>query len=219
MFAVLSATVFLLLLARVLRAPAAASYLVLVVAVLILSGSQLLPPGTALREDVRASAGPLFWIGIAALPVAGYVLVIRAIRRRTLAERQDTPASTGLVLISEDAALARDTRSALAAETGTRDQYLSVGWRDEGGALAGHARLRLRGTHADLDLLWVAPTARGRGIGARLVAQAGREAHLRGAHILHATAPSPRAAACLARNGFRAYAAADDRIHLRKPLP
>ncbi len=219
MFAVLSITVFLLLLARLLRAPASMSCLILAVVVLILAGSQLLPPGTALREEVRASAVPLFWIGIATVPIAGYVLAIRAIRRRTLPERAPVPAPTGLVLIPDDAALARDTEAAITAETGIRDQHLSVGWRDAEGTLVGHTRLRLRGPHADLDLLWVAPAARGHGIGGRLIAQAGEEARRRGARTLDATVFTPRAAACLARHGFRAYAAADDRIHLRKPLP
>jgi len=219
MFTLLSVTVFLLLLARVLRAPVGVTWLILAVAALVLAGSQLLPPGTALREEVRASAVPLFWTGVVALPVAAYILMIRAIRRRTLDGREARSGPTGLVLITEDAALARDTEAAIAAETGVPDERISIGWRDEAGALVGHARLHLRGPHAELDLLWVAPAARGRGIGARLIAQAGEEARRRGARSLHATVPDPPAAACLAHHGFRAYAAADTRIHLEKPLP
>lgn len=220
MVQVVSVTVFLVLLARLLGLPPSAWRVILGGAVLVLAGSQLLPPGTPLREDVRASSGALVWIVIAALPVLGYALIIRTIRRRTLprepTDRADRP--RGLVLIPDDAALARDTEAALAAEGPDPIERLSVAWRDEAGAVAGHARLRIRNGLAELELLWVAPGMRGRGIGSRLVAQAETEARLRGADTLAAEAWSEGAARFLARQGFRPFAALGARRQLQKPL-
>lgn len=233
MFQVLSLTVFALLLARVMRAPRGTWRWIVGAAVAVLAASQLLPPGNPFREDVRGSLDTLLWIGLALVPVAGYALVIRAIRRRTQPVGTEPPPArpTGLVLIPEDGLLAQDTEAALAEETGTATERVSVGWRDDDGRLVGHARLRLRRDLADLELLWVAREARGQGIGARLVSQAAAEARRRGARALLAAVGAGENAAFLARQGFRPYGSLDDlhgdphagagtagRLHLLKAL-
>jgi GNAT superfamily N-acetyltransferase len=213
-------TLFALLLARVMRAPAGTWRWILGAAVAVVLGSQLLPEGNAFREDVRGSLGALFWIGLALLPVAAYALVIRRLRARTGVDAELRPARpTGLVLVEDDARLAADTAGAWAAETGA--ETLSVGWRDEAGAMAGHARLRLAAGTAALETLWVAPPARGGGIGARLLAQAEAEARDRGAGRLVATALGPAAEGFLLRRGFAVYGrldGGDGRSHLVKAL-
>jgi GNAT superfamily N-acetyltransferase len=229
MVQILSLAVFALLLARVMRAPRGTWRWIVAAAVAALAASQLLPAGNAFREDVRESLGTLFWIGLALVPVAGYALVIRAIRQRTQPVGTEAPPArpTGLVLIPDDGLLARDTEAALAEETGTATERLSVGWRDDDGALVGHARLRLRRDLADLELLWVAREARRRGIGARLIAQAAAEARRRGARALVAAVGAGEGAAYLVRQGFRPYGSLDGsggdagtagRLHLLKAL-
>jgi GNAT superfamily N-acetyltransferase len=222
MIQVLSLTVFALLLARVMRAPRGTWRYIVGAAALVLAASQLLPPGNAFRADVADSASGLLLLGLALAPVAGYALLVRSIRRRTLAdERPAAPGHpVGLVLIAEDGALARDTEQALEAETGEATERLSVGWRDPAGALVGHARLRLRRGLADLELLWVAEEARGQGIGRRLIDGAAAEARRRGASGLVASVPEA-AGGFLQRNGFVRYAAlgAGRLLHLHRPLP
>lgn len=213
-------TLFALLLARVMRAPAGTWRWILGGAAAVTLGAQLLPEGNAFREDVRGSLGALFWVGLGLLPVAAYALVIRRIRLRTGVDADLRPARpTGLVLVEDDAALAADTAGACAAEAGA--ETLSVGWRDEAGAMAGHARLRLAAGTAALETLWVAPPVRGRGIGARLLAQAEAEARERGAGRLVATALGPAAESFLMRRGFAVYGrldGGDGRSHLVKAL-
>jgi GNAT superfamily N-acetyltransferase len=221
MVQVLSATVFLLLLARLLRMPAGSWRFIVSGAVLVLASSQLLPVGTPLREDVRGSLGALFWIALAALPVLGYGLLIRAIRRRTDPARGDGTSARpqGLVMIPEDAALVRDTEAALARESQEPDTRISVAWRDDAGELAGHARTRIRGELAELELIWVEPSSRRQGIGSRLLDQSETEARLRGTTRILTTARTDEAARFLARRGFRSYASVAALRHLQKPLP
>jgi ribosomal protein S18 acetylase RimI-like enzyme len=224
MVQVLSLTVFALLLARVMRAPAGTWRWIVAGAVVLLAGSQLLPAGNAFREDVRGSLGTLFWLAVALVPVAVYALAIRAIRQRTQPVGAEQPSRpTGLVLIPEDDLLVRDTEAALAEESGAETQRVSVGWRDGDGALVGHARLRLQDDLADLELLWVARAARRQGIGARLISQAADEARARGARALLASVGGGGAAAYLARHGFRPYGSleggeAGGRLHLSMAL-
>lgn len=221
MVQILSATLFLLLLARLLRMPGWSWRAILGGMVLVLAGTQLLPPGTPLREDVRASLWTLFWVALAALPVLGYVLLIRGIRRRTNPATGADPADrpTGLVLIPEDAALVHDTEGALAREAGQRDERVSLAWRDEARGLAGHVRARVHGTAGELELLWVAPGARGAGIGSRLLRQAEAEAHRRGASTMLAGVWNDEAARFLVARGYRPYAALGTRRHLSRALP
>jgi [ribosomal protein S18]-alanine N-acetyltransferase len=225
MVQILSLAVFAILLARVVRAPRGTWRWIVAAAVAALAASQLLPSGNAFREDVRGSLDTLFWLGLALLPVAGYALVIRAIRQRTQAVGTEAVSArpTGLVLIPEDGLLARDTEAAIAEESGSATERVSIGWRDDGGALVGHARLRLHRDLADLELLWVAPGSRGRGIGGRLVAQAAAEARRRGARALLAAVEAGGGPAYLARHGFRPYgslagAGTAGRLHLLKAL-
>lgn len=220
MVQVISATVFLVLLARLLHLPAKSWRVIVLGAVLVLAGSQLLPVGTPLREDVRDSFVPLVWTALIALPVFGYVLLLRNIRRQTLSHDEgDRPARPkGLVLIPDDAALVRDTEAALARDGAGAGDRVSVAWRDDAGNVAGHVCFRTRYTFADIELLWVAPEARRQGIGGRLIEQAETEARLRGATEMLAAVGSDAAAQFLVRHGFRPYAAAGARRHLRKPL-
>jgi GNAT superfamily N-acetyltransferase len=211
-------TIFALLLARVMRAPRGTWRWILGAAAAVLAASQLLPAGNAFRENVRGSIDEAFWLAAVAVPVVGYALLVRQIRRRTgVARPASVPRRIGLVLVADDAALARDTVRLLAAEEGA--EMLSVGWRDPEGAMAGHARLRLGGELADLELLWVAPGERGRGIGGRLLAQAETEARERGAARLAATA-GEAGAGFLARRGFAVYGRLEGagRSHLVKVL-
>jgi GNAT superfamily N-acetyltransferase len=221
MLQIVSLTVFAILLARLVGAPKRTWLYILFLALLAMAGSQLLPSGHPLREDVGGALGILFWIGVALVPVGAYALLIRQIRRRTGTDRRPAGSHpTGLVLIPEDAALARETEAALAEEEGAAAETFSIGWREPAGALAGHARLRLHRRIGDLEMLWVAPDARGRGIGGRLLAQAGAEARQRGARELVATVASPKAAGFLAGHGFRPYGslASGARLHLHKGL-
>lgn len=228
MIQVVFLAIFAILLARVMRAPAGTWRYIVAAAILVLAASQLLPEGNAFRENVRASAVPLFWLALALVPVVLYALVIRRIRRRTLgpgdpASPAATAHPTGLVLVPEDGAFARDTEAALDREAGGDAAHLSIGWRDAAGEMVGHARFRLARGIAAIELLWVAERARGQGIGARLLERAGIEARLRGARDLLATATTPEAARWLERRGFRPYGRFDGtdgggHLHLHKAL-
>jgi len=220
-------TIFALLLARVLRAPAGAWRWVLGVAAAALIGSQLLPASNAFRADVAGSARTLFWVGLGLAPLAAYAVVLRKLRRRAGADAglAPRPSPRGLVQFPEDAALAADTAAALAGETAAAltGAPVSLGWRGEDGALEGHLRLRLRGDRAEIEMLRVAPGARGRGVGRDLLRAAEREAGERGARRIGALVGDWQAPEFFARSGFAADAAHDlgggvRRQWMEKPL-
>jgi ribosomal protein S18 acetylase RimI-like enzyme len=187
-FQVLSLTAFALLLARMLRAPAGSWRYIVAAAVAVLAGSQLLPAGNAFRADVAGSARGLFWLGLAAIPVALYAGWLRRLRQRTgvdtaLRGGADVARPHGLVQFRQDATLAAETRAALETETDAAapGDRLSLGWRGDDGALLGHLRLRVAGNAAEIEMLRVAPEARRQGIGAALLRAGEGEAASRGA--------------------------------------
>jgi ribosomal protein S18 acetylase RimI-like enzyme len=208
MFAVLSLTLFALLLARLLRAPAGTWRYILAAAAVVLLGSQLLPAGNAFRADVAGSLRTLFWLGLAAIPVGFYAAWVRRLRQRSGVDEARKPASgprpQGLVQFPRDEALAAETGDALAAEAAAvlPQERLSLGWRDAQGALAGHLRLRLAGDAAEIEMLRIAPEARGQGIGASLLRAAEGEARARGAARIGALVTDWQAPGFFERAGF-----------------
>jgi len=176
-------TVFAVLLARVAGAPRGSWRYVLGAAALALAASQTLPEGNAFRADVAGSARTLFWVGLGLIPVAAYAVLVRRLRRRSGSDAADPPPRPqGLVQFADDDALAADTAAGLAAETGAmQGDPVSLGWRAADGSLAGHLRLRIRGDAAEIEMLWVEPGQRRRGVGSALLHAAEGEAAARGA--------------------------------------
>lgn len=209
MFQVVSLAVFALLVARLLRAPAGSWRWIAAAAVAVLAGSQLLPEGNAFRADVAGSLRSLFWVGVAAIPVAAYAVMIRRLRRRTGAIGT-APAPTtrprGLVQFSDDSALAAETAAALAGEAAAAlpGDRLSLGWRDEDGTLAGHLRLRIADGAAEIEMLRVSPTVRRQGIGAALLRAGEGEAAARGAARIGALVADWQAPGFFAGAGYAA---------------
>lgn len=188
MFAILSLCAFGLLLAKVMNAPPGTwRYIAGAGAALVLA-SQLLPAGHPFRVDLLGSARDLGWLALVAAPFAAYGLVIRALRRRTGADRLRAEAHPrGLVVIAEDAGLAADTQTGLDADARRAlgpeavDAPVSLAWRGETGALQGHLRMQRRRDTMEILALRVAPAARRRGIGGRLILGAVAEAGSAGA--------------------------------------
>lgn len=213
MVQVAALTLFALLLARVMRAPPGTWRYVLAAAAFALVASQLLPSGNAWRADVAGSARALFWIALGLAPVAAYAVVVRGLRRRTGADQAlGAPAPPrGLVRFDDDAALSADTAAALEADTraAVPCAALSLGWRGDGGALDGHLRLRLSGELAEVEMMRVAPQARGRGVGRALLRAGEAEAAARGARRIGATVGDWQAPGFFERAGFASDAPQD----------
>lgn len=213
MVQVVALTVFALLLARVLRSPPGAWRWVLGGAAAVLVGSQLLPEGSSFRADVASSGRTLFWIALGLAPVAAYAVAVRGLRRRAgtdtgLAPR---PSPRGLVQFPQDATLAAETAMALAEEAAAAlpGARVSLGWRGGDGSLEGHLRLRLCGDRAEVEMLRVAPNARGRGVGRDLLRAGEREAAAQGARRIGALVGDWQAPGFFASAGFTADAPHD----------
>ncbi len=216
MVAIAAIAVFALVAARALGAPPGTWRYVLAAVGLAAAASQLLPAGNPYRADLAGWARVGFWVGLGLIPVAAYALWVRGLRRRS---GVDAPVAEirplGLVQFSEDGALAAETAAALAAETpGTR---VSLGWRGAAGALDGHLRLRVAGALAEVELLRVAPEARGRGVGSALLRAAEGEAAARGAARIGAVVADWQAPGFFVRAGYGA-AAPGPRRWMEKPL-
>jgi GNAT superfamily N-acetyltransferase len=183
--------------------------------VLVMLAAQVLPAGHPFRVETAAWGRNLFWIGLGLLPVGAYALWIRKLRRRTGVD--DAPAvPQGLVQFPDDAALAAETAAALLAEApGAR---LTLGWRDETGALRGALRLRIVADLAEVELLRVAPEARRQGLGARLLKAAEREARIGGAARIGALVAPWQGLSVFRRAGFVPGAEAGGRLWLEKAL-
>lgn len=188
MFLILSLCLFGLLVARVAEAPKGTWRYIAGAGVLAVLASQLLPAGHPLRVDLAGSARDLGWLVVVAAPIAVYGLVLRRLRRRTGADRLRAEVHPqGLVVITQDARLAIDTETALAGDAlaalgaGAVDLPLSLGWRDENGALVGHLRMQRVGGTSEILVLRVAPAQRGKGIGGELIRGALAEAGSAGA--------------------------------------
>ena len=114
--------------------------------------------------------------------------------------------------IDDDAALTADTAAALIADEAAalgRARRLSLAWRAEDGALAGHIRLRQTGATAEIEALRVTPAHRGQGIGSRLLAAAETEARARGLARLAVAPGSWQAPGFFARAGYVTVAERD----------
>ncbi len=170
-----------------MRAPKETWRFIVAAAGFVVAGAFLLPPENAFRQDIAASVNNLAWLGLALVPVGAYALVLRRLRRRTGADgpRKASEHPRGLVRIVDDAALSRDTRVALDAETqaltGCKQESFSLGWRAEDGRLAGHVRVRLECGLADVEMIRVAAEDRRQGIGTRLWEAAEEELRAAGA--------------------------------------
>lgn len=184
-------------------------------AALIMLSTLLLPAGHPRRTETAAWAQVLFWLALAAAPIWAYALWVRKLRRRTGAD--EAPAvPQGLVQFPRDAALAAETAAALLAEApGAR---LTLGWRDEAGALQATLRLRIEADLAEVELFRVAPEARRQGLGARLLAAAEREAAIRGAARIGALVAPWQGASAFRRAGYLPGAEAGGRLWLEKAL-
>lgn len=211
MVQITAVTLFALALARIVRAPRGAWRYILGVAVAAALATQFLPAGHPLRADVAESSQNLAWLAVAMIPVAAYGLWVRRLRLRTGVDRTEKQEQTaehprGLVQIRDDAVLVAETRAALddmARSAGMGPDALSLGWRGENGALEGHLRLRLIGARAEVEMLHVAPEARGGGIGTALLTAAEGEAKTRGVRAIAASVGSWQAVPFFTANGYR----------------
>ncbi|PZQ51192.1 MAG: hypothetical protein DI556_03190 [Rhodovulum sulfidophilum] len=165
---------------------------------LLLAATQMLP-----GAEPGVFAARLGWAALLAAPVLGYALLLRALRRRA----RGAPPPRGLVRVEGDARLAADSRAALEAEAAGETR--SLGWRAEGGAMAGHLRLRRIGATAEVEILFVDPGHRRRGIGRDLIAAAEAEARALGALRLGHRATVPPEPALFLAAGFRTVLARD----------
>ena len=205
-------TVLALLVARILRAPRGTWRPILAAAALAALASQLLPTGHPLRADLGGSATTLAWLVALSIPLTAYALWLRSLRRRAGAATPPPSHPTGLVQIDEDAALAAETTAALDADTAAAlgpPRTLSLAWRAEDGALAGHLRLRQVGATAEIEALRVAAKHRGQGVGSRLLAAAETEARARGLARLAVAPGSWQAPGFFARAGYVTVAERD----------
>lgn len=186
-------------------------------AALIMLSTLLLPAGHPRRIETAAWAQVLFWLALAAAPIWAYALWVRKLRRRTGVD--DAPSAAvprGLVQFPRDAELAAETAAALLAEApGAR---LTLGWRDEAGALQATLRLRLQADLAEVELFRVAPEARRQGLGARLLQAAEREAAIRGAARIGALVAPWQGASAFRRAGYLPGDEAGGRLWLEKAL-
>lgn len=207
MLAILALAVCALALARVAGWPGAWRPVVAGVAVLV-AGSQLLPPGHAMRVDLAGWARSLLWGAVALAPILAYGLFVRRLRRQARPAASSPAAGhpVGLVWIVADADLAAETRAALDAEAVGDRAALSLAWRTPDETLAGHLRMRQTGETMEIELLWVDPAHRRQGIAARLLAAAEGEARRRGARRMAVILGSWQPGAVLARAGFVAVA-------------
>jgi GNAT superfamily N-acetyltransferase len=198
---VVALTLFALILARALGAPRGTWRYIVGAAGLALLASQFLPAGNPYRAEVAGSARLALWLGLAATPVGAYALWVRSLRRRSGVDAPvAAPRPRGLVQFAEDGALAADTAAALAVEApGAR---VSLGWRGGTGALEGHLRLRVAGDLAEVELLRVAPEARGQGVGGALLRAAEGEARARGATRIGAAVAGWQSPDFFARAGY-----------------
>jgi len=208
MVQITAATLFALALSWVVRAPRGTWRYIVGAAAAAIVATQFLPAGHPLRADVAESGRNLAWLAVALVPVAIYGLWVRRLRLRTGVDRPQDAAEhpRGLVQIGDDGALAHETRAALdaaARAAGVAPGTLSLGWRGDDGALAGHLRLRLAGAVAEIEMLHVAPDARRRGIGTALLAAAEGEARARGAGTLTATVGDWQTLPFFTAAGFR----------------
>ena len=215
MAAVLALAALALVLARVAGRRGAWPW-VLGAVVAVMLAAQALPPGHPFRAGTAAWGRNLLWVGLGLIPVGAYALWVRDLRRRTGVDDAPPAAPRGLVQFPRDAALAAETAAALLAEApGAR---LTLGWRDETGALAATLRLRLNADLAEVELFHVAPEARGQGLGARLLKAAEREAAIRGAARIGALVAPWQGASIFHRAGYRPGGEAGGRRWLEKAL-
>lgn len=230
MFAVFSLTLFALLLARVLRAPGGTWRYIIAAAVAVLAASQLLPAGNAFRADVAGALPTLFWLALAAIPVALYAAWVRRLRQRSGLDTGHGPRAGsrphGLVQFPDDAPLVAETGAALDAQAAAARPCVpvSLGWRGADGALAGHLRLQLAGEVAEIEMLRVAPAARRQGIGAALLRAAEGEAQARGAARIGALVADWQVPEFFAKAGYAGAAAhgigrGQQRRWMEKTLP
>ncbi|MBP7241417.1 GNAT family N-acetyltransferase [Amaricoccus sp.] len=214
-FLVVAATVFALLVARLVRARRGAWRYILGAAAVALAASRLLSEGASYRTEVAVWAEAAVWIGVALAPVAAYAFWVRSLRRRTgIGAPPSRP--RGLVQFDDDALLAAETAAALAAEApGSR---VSLGWRGADGSLEGHVRLRVAGETAEIEMLRVAPAARGRGVGGSLLRAAEGEALALGARRIGAAVGEWQSPRVFARAGYLPTGGAAVRRWMEKPL-
>jgi ribosomal protein S18 acetylase RimI-like enzyme len=212
LFLVVSLTVFALLVARLVRAPRGTWRFVLAAAGLVVAGAFLLPSDNAFRQDIAASVNSLAWLGLAMIPVGAYALVLRRVRRRTGADapREVSGHPRGLVRIVDDAALIKDTRALLDAETqqltGCKQERFSLGWRANDGRLVGHLRVRLECGLADVEMIWVSAEDRRQSIGTQLWAAAEVELRAAGAERIVASVADWQMPEFFERQGCREVA-------------
>lgn len=224
MVLVLALTALAFVLARVLGAPRGVGRAILGAAAALVLLGPVLPEGHPLHTDFRT----LGWTAAVAAVVAAYALGVRSLRRRAAARVPEAREhAVGLVRIGDDAALAAETRAALEAEEARAlgaPRPLSLAWRDAGGGLQGHLRLRERGETAEIELVLVAEGSRGQGIASRLLEAACAEAAARGLRRMAVAPGSWEAPDFFRRAGFAAVAEHDlggglSRLRMERPLP
>ncbi len=185
----------------------------------------------ATRPDTAALIGwarALAILGLIAIPILAYALLVRRLKQRNAPPKPKAPAHpTGFVLIEDDAALTQEALAKLIAANRkafpSERQEFSIAHRDEAGKITASGRVNLHMGLAEFRRIWVEPEARGTGLGSAILKQMEAEAVSRGATRAALDTFSWQAEGFYTKLGYTPYArlaypAGPERISLQKDL-
>lgn len=185
----------------------------------------ILSASPVFRANMAGAIAVLFVLGLLALPVMFYAIVLRRIRRRNAPTPNPQPA--GLRLIEQDDALFRETLKHLRDENARQPDYsrqtFSIAWRDERGAVLASVRCEILMGLAEMRALYVQPEMRAKGLGRQVLQAALDEAKSRGSarallHTFDWQVPDFYRHLGWTRTGEVSYPAGPRRIQFEKQL-
>ena len=189
----------------------------------------VIDPGARPDPAAFASWGKaLVFASLAAVPIGVYVIFLRRLRERANPGTSAKPAHpTGFVLIEDDAALTREVLAKFAVENAAHAPWdreaFSIAYRDTEGEVTASGHIILNMGLAEFRRIWVEPSARGKGLGAALLAKMEEVARDKGARRAALDTYSWQAEGLYAKAGYRevgrlAYPAGAERIYMSKDL-